>query len=197
MARVIFPLGEISKEEVRRHASRLGLPVAEKGESQEICFVPGNDYRRFLQDRKEGETLEWGEIVDREGRVLGSHRGLYSFTIGQRHGLGIAAPHPYYVLSLDCDRNRVVVGERDELLAAGLIARGLNWISSKAPGDGDEALVQIRYRHPGVLSSVAEVGEGKVKVRFSAPQKSVTPGQAAVFYRGEEVLGGGWIEKPL
>ncbi len=112
MAKVMFPLGEISKSEVRRQASRLGLRVAEKAESQEICFIPENDYRRFLEERKGKEILEPGEIVDRGGKVLGFHRGLHSFTIGQRHGLGLAAPHPYYVLTLDCERNRVVVGAK-------------------------------------------------------------------------------------
>jgi tRNA-specific 2-thiouridylase len=197
MAKVMFPLGEISKTEVRRQASKIGLRVAEKAESQEICFIPENDYRRFLEERKGKEILEPGEIVDRGGKVLGFHRGLHSFTIGQRHGLGLAAPHPYYVLNLDRERNRVVVGAEHELLAGGLVARGVNWISFSNPEETHEALVQIRYRHAGVPSSLTATGEGKIEARFATPQKSVTPGQAAVFYRGEEVLGGGWIERAL
>jgi tRNA-specific 2-thiouridylase len=129
--------------------------------------------------------------------VLGYHPGIYSYTIGQRRGLGIAAPQPYYVLSLDCQRNRVIAGHKDDLLAGGLIAGGLNWISTSMPDGDAEALVQIRYRHPGVAAVLSPLEDQKVKVEFKVPQKSVTPGQAAVFYRGDEVLGGGWIERAL
>jgi len=197
MGKVLFPLGDKTKTEVRAVASRLGLRVAQKQESQEVCFIPDNDYRLFLEERKGKEISRPGEIVNRQGQVLGHHRGIYSYTIGQRRGLGIAAPKPYYVLSLDCQRNRVIAGHKDDLLARGLIATGLNWISTSMPEADEEALVQIRYRHPGVPAVLSPLGDQKLKVEFKVPQKSVPPGQAAVFYRGDEVLGGGWIERAL
>ena len=135
--------------------------------------------------------------MNRQGKVLGFHQGLYSYTIGQRRGLGIAAPHPYYVLALEPQTNRVVAGSKEELSAQGLVADGINWISFPRPEGEMEALVQIRYRHPGVPAVISPLAEGKVRVNFRIPQKSVTPGQAAVFYRGDEVLGGAWIERAL
>ena len=197
MAKVLFPLGDKSKPEVRRVASQLGLRVAQKHESQEVCFVPDNDYRRFLETRKGKEISRPGEIVNRQGQVLGLHPGIYSYTIGQRRGLGISAPQPYYVLALNCRENRVVAGKKDDLLADGLVARGITWISFPRREGEVEALVQIRYRHPGVPAVLSFLEEDEVKVRFQVPQRSVTPGQAAVFYRGDEVLGGGWIERAL
>jgi tRNA-specific 2-thiouridylase len=197
MGRVLFPLGDKSKPEVRRVASRLGLRVAQKHESQEVCFIPDDNYRRFLEARLGSGISRPGEIVDRQGRVLGSHPGIYSYTIGQRRGLGISAPQPYYVLALDCRENRVVAGNKDDLLAGGLVARGINWISFPRPGGEVEARVQIRYRHPGVPAVLSPLEGDRAEVRFQVPQKSVTPGQAAVFYREDEVLGGGWIERAL
>ncbi len=197
MDKVIFPLGGKFKAEVRQQALKLGLRVAEKPESQEVCFIPDDDYRRFLEARKGKGILKPGEIVDRQGKVLGLHQGLHSFTIGQRRGLGIASSSPYYVLALDCESNRVVAGRKDELQAFGLVAGGMNWISFLELEGEVEALVQIRYRHPGVPAVISPLGEGKVRADFQIPQKSVTPGQAAVFYRGDEVLGGGWIQRGL
>jgi len=197
MGKILFPLGEKSKTEVRQQALRRGLRVAQKSESQEICFVPDDDYRRFVETRKGREISKPGEIVNRQGKVLGFHRGLYSYTIGQRRGLGIAAPHPYYVLELDTEGNRVVAGRKEELGANGLVAAGVNWISFPQLEGEVEALVQIRYRHRGVQAVLSPLEGGKVRVEFRTPQRSVTPGQAAVFYQNEEVLGGGWIEKAL
>lgn len=193
MRRLMFPLGHLTKSEVREKALRMGLRVAEKNESQEICFIPGNDYRRFLEERK--GILKPGEIVDRQGKRLGFHKGLPFYTVGQRRGLGIAGPHPYYVLALDSQYNRLIAGTRDDLSAEGFIAEKVNWISFPEPEERLEALVQIRYRHPAAPASISPLGGGRIKVEFQTPQKSITPGQAAVFYRGEEVLGGGWIEK--
>ncbi|MBI5969454.1 MAG: tRNA 2-thiouridine(34) synthase MnmA [Deltaproteobacteria bacterium] len=195
MSKVLFPLGEKSKAEVRQQASKLGLRVAKKAESQEICFVLDDDYRGFVEKRKGREISRPGEIVNREGKVLGFHRGLYSYTVGQRRGLGIAAPHPYYVLALDAERNRVVAGKKEELIAHGLVASGVNWISFPRLEGEVEALVQIRYRHPGTPAILSPLDKERVKVDFKIPLKSVTPGQAAVFYLGDEVLGGGWIER--
>jgi tRNA-specific 2-thiouridylase len=197
MARVVFPLGDKTKGEVRQLAARLGLRVAEKADSQEVCFVPDDDYRRFLEARRGKEISRTGEIVNCRGEVLGYHHGIYSYTIGQRRGLGIAAPNPYYVLALDGSQNRVIIGERDELWANGLVADRMNWISFPGLEEEVEALVQIRSRHPGVPAVLSSLGEEKVRVQFKTPQRSVTPGQAAVFYQGDEVLGGGWIETSL
>ncbi|NWF57705.1 MAG: tRNA 2-thiouridine(34) synthase MnmA [Syntrophaceae bacterium] len=197
MAKVLFPLGDKSKTEVRQAAAKLVLRVARKEESQEVCFVPDNDYRRFLEDRRGKEIFQPGEIVNRKGDVLGSHPGIYAYTIGQRRGLGISATQPHYVLALDWRRNRVIVGKKEELLAPGLIAGGVNWISFSSLEGEREALVQIRYRHHGVPAVLVTQDDKRVRVQFRVPQKSVTPGQAAVFYRGEEVLGGGWIERAL
>jgi len=197
LGKVLFPLGEKSKAEVRQQARDLGLRVAQKTDSQEVCFIPDDDYRGFVEKRKGEEISKPGEIVDRRGKVLGRHRGLHSYTIGQRRGLGIAAPHPHYVVALDMEGNRVVAGSEEELMSGGLVAGRVNWISFPGLEDKMEALVQIRYRHPGAPAVVVPLEEGRVAVEFKAPQRSVTPGQAAVFYRGDEVLGGGWIEKAL
>jgi len=197
LGKVLFPLGEKVKGDVRGVAERLGLQVAQKKESQEICFVPENDYRRFVEQRM-GETIgRPGEIINRQGKRLGHHRGIYSYTIGQRRGLGIANPHPLYVLALDVEKNCVIAGERDELMTSGLVAAGLNWISISKLEEKMDCLVQIRYRHPGAPAILTPLEGGKVRVEFQNPQRGVTPGQAAVFYRGDEVVGGGWIEKPL
>jgi tRNA-specific 2-thiouridylase len=197
LSKVLFPLGEKSKAEVRQQALGLGLRVAQKSESQEVCFIPDDDYRRFVEKRKGREISKRGEIVNRQGKVLGLHRGLHSYTIGQRRGLGIAAPHPHYVLALDIEENRVVAGTKEELMASGLVAGNVNWISFPKLERKVEALVQIRYRHPAAPAVVSPLEEGRVRVGFEIPQRSVTPGQAVVFYQADEVLGGGWIEKAL
>ena len=197
MGKILLPLGDKSKTEVRAKASRLGLPVAQKSESQEICFIPDDDYRKFVETRKGKEITMAGKIVNRQGQELGRHQGIYAYTIGQRRGLGIAAPHPHYVLGLDAEKNSVIVGKNEELFSAGLMAREVNWVSIPPPEGKIEAAVQIRYRHPGASGALVPLEGGKVRVEMTPPQRAVTPGQAAVFYRGDEVLGGGWIEKTL
>ncbi|MCM2359784.1 MAG: tRNA 2-thiouridine(34) synthase MnmA, partial [Geobacteraceae bacterium] len=192
LGRVLFPLGGMTKQEVRRLASRFALRVAEKGESQEICFIPDNDYVRFLEEEHAPGLLS-GEIVDSRGKVLGRHDGTYRYTVGQRKGLGIAHPHPLYVLRVDAERREVVVGEKDELYSGGLTAGSVNWIVSP-PQSPIEATCKIRYRHQPVPCRIEPLPDGRAGVRFLQPEKSVTPGQAVVFYDGEEVLGGGWIE---
>ena len=195
--KVLFPLGERSKSEVRRLASSMRLRVAHKAESQEVCFISDNDYRKFLASRGKKEAVKPGEIVDQKGQVLGFHQGIQYYTVGQRRGLRIGGTDPLYVLKLDRERNCVVVGRKEELLANGLVASNLNWISFTQLRGEVKALAQIRYRHPGVPAILSPLEGGKVQVRFQISQKSVTPGQAVVFYRGDEVLGGGWIEKSL
>ena len=195
LAMTLFPLGGMTKPEVRALAAAYQLRVAEKGESQEICFVPDNDYVRFLEEAR-GRNLQSGNIVDSSGKVLGTHEGTYRYTIGQRKGLGIAHPEPLYVLGVDGTRNEVVVGSRDALYSDGLLATNVNWIVT--PGEpAFAASCKIRYRHQPVPCSILPLSGNRAEVRFGKREKSVTPGQAVVFYAGDVVLGGGWIEKAV
>jgi len=191
LRRIVFPVGRLEKSHVRRLAAEYHLPVAQKHESQEICFIPDNDYVRFLETH--GVTSSPGEIVTAEGSVVGRHLGLHRHTIGQRKRLGIAWSHPLHVVSLDTERNRVVVGGRDELSCQSLTAGRATWSSPPATGEF-RAACRIRYRHQPAPCSVTLLSDNRFEVQFDAPQTSVTPGQAAVLYDGERVLGGGWIE---
>lgn len=195
LGHTLFPLGGMTKPQVRGLAAKYGLRVADKGESQEICFVPDDDYVRFLEDER-GAGLLSGNIVDRSGNILGRHQGTYRYTIGQRKGLGVSHSEPLYVTGIDAERKEVVVGEREELNGAGLTAADLNWITTP-PASEFEAACKIRYRHNPVPCIVTLVQDNCAEVRFKKPEKSVTPGQAVVFYDGEVVLGGGWIESAV
>jgi tRNA-specific 2-thiouridylase len=197
LAKAMFPVGFLDKAEVRRIAARLGLEVAHKAESQEICFVPDGDYARFVQRCLEaeggcGECLG-GEIVDRKGKVVGRHQGIHRYTIGQRRGLGIAHSAPLYVIDLQPTAHRVVVGERPFLARQAFHGERANWISIPAPTQLLRAAVKIRSRHAEAPAVITPIAPGKVFVEFDAPQMAITPGQAAVFYDGESVLGGAWI----
>ena len=201
LARALFPLGEWTKQQVRAMARARNLPVAEKPESQEICFVPGGRYSDFIEaylaehDRRPARQA--GEVVSTEGRVLGEHGGLYRYTVGQRKGLGVAVGTPLYVIELDRARNRVVVGPNEELWKTQFTARDVNWIRPLNAGEALEASVKIRNNHPASPARL-EVGEkAEALVTFYEPQRAITPGQAAVFYDGDEVLGGGWISRLL
>jgi tRNA-specific 2-thiouridylase len=199
LPRCLFPLGEIaSKSEVRRLAAELGLRVHDKPESQEICFVPDNDYKRLVRERRP-ETFRPGEVRDSAGNVLGTHEGVASYTIGQRRGLGIAAGKPIYVTKLDAASNTVTVGPREELLSAGLVADQVNWLSDppQPVHAGVRAEVQIRYMHTAAPGLIRVLSNGDVEATFGEPQTAVTPGQAAVFYRDDIVLGGGWIREAV
>lgn len=189
---ILFPVGELEKREVRGLAARFNLPVAEKRESQEICFIPDNNYVRFLETS--GVTPEPGDMVTLDGRVIGRHAGLHRYTVGQRKGLGIAWPHPLHVLALDVELNRLVVGAREELATTSMTVSGAIWNSPPASAEFS-ASCRIRYRHSPAPCRVAALDGGRFKVVFDAPQSAVTPGQAAVLYDGECVLGGGWIER--
>lgn len=195
LSRSMFPLGGMTKTEVRALADRLELRLADKGESQEICFIPDDDYVHFLEENSTGHDLS-GEIVTQDGRVIGRHNGTYRYTVGQRRGLGIAWSEPLYVLGIDTARNRVVAGAKLELYRSGLFAKDLNWIMPSPAGEFD-ATCKIRYRHQPVPCRVIPLEGNRVEVRFLAPEKSVTPGQAVVFYDGDRVLGGGWIEQGI
>jgi tRNA-uridine 2-sulfurtransferase len=191
LQQVVFPVGMLEKTEVRRLAAEFNLPVAQKHESQEICFIPDNDYVGFLENH--GVTPNPGEIVTSAGTVVGRHSGLHRHTVGQRKGLGIAWSHPLHVVSLDTEQNRVVVGGREELLGQHLTAGNATW--SNPPETGEfQASCRIRYRHQPAPCRVVVLTDGRFEVHFNHPQTSITPGQAVVLYDGERVLGGGWIE---
>jgi len=199
LARSLFPLGAMRKPQVRELARSLGLPVAEKPDSQEICFVPNGDYAAFIDAylREQGEqtTQPRGEIVDTGGRVLGGHEGVHHFTVGQRRGLGVATGDPLYVIATEPATQRVVVGRNEELLRSRMVVRDINWVSISAPAEPLSAQVKIRNKHVAAQAMLLPSGDPAcVEVRFQQPQRAVTPGQAAVFYDGDLVMGGGWIE---
>ncbi len=196
LSRSIFPLGESSKEAIRTKARRIGLTMAEKKESQEVCFIPGDDYREFL--RYQVGTFPPGPIVDTEGRCLGEHRGLPYYTIGQRKGLGLVAAEPLYVVDMHIDDNSLVVGTKEETFAAGLIASDLNFIAGHPPAEPLRVMARIRYRAdetPATLHPPDQ--DGHARLQFATRQSAVTPGQAVVFYLDDEVLGGGTINARL
>jgi len=199
LARTLFPIGGMLKPQVRETARALGLPVAEKPDSQEICFVPNGDYAAFIDAYFKERGIErertHGEIVDTEGHVLGEHDGVHRFTIGQRRGIGIAAREPLYVIATEPAAQRVIVGRNDDLLRAELHATAVNWISIAPPAEPVRASVKIRNKHAAAPATITPTADPqRVAVRFDEPQRAITPGQGAVFYQGDLVLGGGWIE---
>jgi len=203
LARALFPLGDLEKTQVREIARRYGLAVADKAESQEICFVPDGDYAGFIERYCRDSTLthggdrplSGGEIVDAGGRVLGRHDGIHRFTIGQRRGLGIAHSEPLYVIYIEPSTRRVVVGERYKLDAASCRIERIHWVSVAEPRTSIRAAVKIRSRHTEVPAEICPLDKGRAEVLFDTPQPAVTPGQAAVFYQDEVVMGGGWITR--
>lgn len=192
MAHTLFPLGGMSKSEVREHAARFGLRVAEKPESQDICFVPDGDYVRFLEEERGPNQLN-GDIVHVSGKVVGHHRGIYRYTIGQRRGLGIGWSEPLFVVGIDVGKRQVIVGEKEHLSRPYLDAFRCNW-SIPVPEAELDCRCRIRYRHNEVEARLIPQPDGEVRVEFAEPQAGVTPGQAAVFYEGDRVIGGGWIK---
>jgi tRNA-specific 2-thiouridylase len=194
--RILFPLGSLQKDEVRQHAHRLGLATADKPESHEICFVGGGDYKDYVEERLSDEERNPGKIVHQSGEVLGEHDGIHQFTIGQRRGLGLSYHERLYVQSIRPEDGTVVVGPKDGLAARGLVAERCNWLAFDRPRGPIECEVQIRYRTDPVPALVTTGEDAETAfVEFVEPQRAVTPGQAAVFYRGDEVLGGGFIEE--
>jgi tRNA-specific 2-thiouridylase len=198
LARTSFPLGEYTKAEVRRLAEELGLPIAGKSESQEICFVPSGDYGAFIDAyfREQGIDVKRtsGEIVTTNGQVLGEHAGVHRFTVGQRKGLGVATGEPLYVIATEPSSQRVIVGASGDLLRRRFNVAEVNWFPWERLTDPARAQVKIRNKHEAALATISPVGGDRVQVEFDQPQRAVTPGQAAVFYDGDLVLGGGWIE---
>ncbi|MEP6922105.1 MAG: tRNA 2-thiouridine(34) synthase MnmA [bacterium] len=200
LSRAMFPLGEMSKPEVRDVARDHHLAVAEKAESQEICFVPDGNYAGFIDRYLEAENSAArlpgdGQIVDTSGEVVGQHHGIHHYTVGQRRGIRIASERPLYVLSIDAIKNRVLVGDQDELLSREFTAAGVNWIACKEPEKAIEAHVRIRYRHTEARATITPLENNRARVVFAEPQRAITPGQATIFYQEDEVVGGGWIVK--
>jgi tRNA-specific 2-thiouridylase len=197
LTRSLFPVGGQTKAETRGHAERLGLPVARKPDSQDVCFVPGADHGAFL-DRHAPDLASTGSVVDPAGRELASHRGTFRFTIGQRRGLGVSTGQPLYVVDVDARTRRVVVGPGELLARRGLVADGVHWVAGHHPTGGPfEASVRIRYRGDAAAAVVEPEGPDRATVEFRTPQRAVAPGQSVVFYAGDEVLGGGRIVQGL
>jgi tRNA-specific 2-thiouridylase len=192
MARILMPVGESTKEEIRKKAEEFSLPVAKRPESQEICFIPDNNYAGFLKD-KIPEAFKPGNIVDIDGNVLGKHSGIIHYTIGQRRGMGIAAPDPLYVLAIGKDKNEIVAGTDDQLYKKSLSASGINLIARENLSGEIHAKARIRYKHKEADAVIKINGHGLVEVTFKKPQRAITPGQAVVFYEGDVVIGGGTI----
>lgn len=197
LSRSEFPLGELTKDEVRAAARRTNLPVADKPESMELCFVPSGNYVQFIEaySRESGSPLSnrGGEIVDEEGTAIGRHQGVHQFTIGQRKGLGFAAGKPLYVLSIDRENNRVVVGDDESLRTTCCEVENVNWIARVASNDAVRAAVKIRHKHTPADATVLPLDTTHLRIIFDTPQRAITSGQGAVFYDGDRVLGGGWI----
>jgi tRNA-specific 2-thiouridylase len=188
----LFPIGDFPKTEIRAIAERHGLPTASRKDSQDLCFLGGEDYRNFLQ-RNAAEMLTPGEILSRDGRSLGSHNGLANYTIGQRKGLGIASPVPLYVLGKNAVANTLIVGTQDELGSRELTARDVNWVSGETPVEPFQAEVKIRYTAKEAEALVTPLDGDQALVQFDAPQRDITSGQAAVFFQGDLMIGGGII----
>ena len=193
LARAVFPVGELNKSEVRGQARRLGLNVADKPDSQEICFVPDGDYASFVAAQAPAVARE-GTVVDQRGDVIGSHGGVHRFTVGQRKGLGLSSSTPLYVLRIDAESGQVTVGSRGALDETTLTASGVNWVSIDAPSSWTLVSAQIRHRHRAAPARVRAIEGGRAECVFDEPQSAITPGQAVVFYDGDAVVGGGWID---
>lgn len=191
---MLLPIGNMDKADVRQRARDMGLGVGDKPDSQEICFVPDNDYARLVE-RRSPDAVRPGEIVDTDGKVVGEHPGHQHFTIGQRRGVGVALGYPIYVTHLDPKGNTVTVGGKDDLLSSGLTASQSNWLIDDVPTDWRACGVKVRYNSEPTPGCVRSMGDGTLEVRFDQPVSAVTPGQAVVCYEGERVLGGGWIDR--
>ncbi|MBT9147911.1 MAG: tRNA-specific 2-thiouridylase MnmA [Syntrophomonadaceae bacterium] len=192
----LLPIGGFTKQRVREIARDLGLPVADKPESQEICFIPDDDYPKFLEEHIP-QAVKPGAILNEQGSLLGRHRGILFYTVGQRKGLGISAKEPLYVTAIDREKNAIVVGSKQKVYGNGLIASGLNWIAIASLKQPIMVKAKIRYRYKEAEAEITPLDEEKVYVKFKEPQMAITPGQAIVFYNGDTVLGGGTIGKSL
>ncbi len=188
---ILFPLGELKKEQVRKIAHKAGLDNYNRRDSQELCFVTQRDYRGFLNKFLKSKT---GEVVDTRGHVLGKHKGIFSYTIGQRKGLGLVAKRPYYVIALDNKKNRIVIGFEEELYSNSLLAKDVNFLGIDKLTRPLKIKAKIRYKHPAQQAVISQTGKSRVRVKFLKPQRAITPGQSVVFYQKDVVIGGGIIE---
>lgn len=188
----VTPLGSMTKDEIRAIARKIGMKVADKVDSQEICFVPGNDYKAFLRSHLGEEEFHKGGIYDTSGNFIAEHEGIEMFTIGQRKGLPGGSPRPMYVVDIDPENSRVIVGTDEELTREEFVVDNLNWLIDE-PFEPIEVTVKIRYAHPGAGATVTRIEANRYLVRLHEPQRAITPGQAAVFYQSDRVVGGGWI----
>ena len=197
LARTLFPLGHLTKPQVREIARESHLALADKPDSQEICFIPGGDYKQFISNylQEQGEALpdSSGALVSASGEVLGKHAGIHNFTYGQRKGLGVTSPNPLYVLQIDAASHRVTIGEESELNSGSFRVKDLNWISIPRLTDPMRVQAKIRHRHEPAWATLEMDSESTALATFDEPQRAVTPGQCAVFYDGDEVVAGGWI----
>ena len=187
-----MPVGDYTKDEIRCMAEEAGLPVAHKKDSQEICFVPDNDYAGFIEEHT-GKHIEKGNYVQKDGTVIGQHEGIIHYTIGQRKGLNLAMGRPVFVTEIRPESNEVVIGENEDLFVHSLLCDRVNFMAIEKLEDGMNLMAKIRYNHAGAPCTLEDAGNGKVKVTFTEPQRAITPGQAVVFYQGEYVAGGGII----
>ena len=192
LARTLMPVGAYTKDEIRKIAEKAGLPVAHKKDSQEICFVPDNDYARFIKNST-GKTIPKGNFVLADGKVIGEHQGIIHYTIGQRKGLNLSMGHPVFVTKIRPDSNEVVIGENEDLFVNTLICDRVNFMAMEGLEEEVRLKAKIRYNHPGAECVISPAEDGKVRVTFDQPQRAITPGQAVVFYQGEYVAGGGII----
>ena len=188
-----FPLGELNKPDVRAYAAARRLPVADKPDSHEICFVPDGDYAAFVE-RRAPHVARPGPITDTDGQVIGQHDGVHRYTVGQRKGLGLSSPIPLYVVEMDADSSTIVVGPRAAVHRTTLTASEVNWVAGTTPARAMRVRAQIRHRHPEAAATVSPEGETQVRVEFDEPQPAISPGQAVVFYDDDVVVGGGWID---
>jgi len=197
LSRTLFPLGDMTKPQVRELAAKHGLAIAEKPDSQEICFVPGGDYKRFIDAylSEQGESLPdtSGELVTTNGEVIGEHSGIHNFTVGQRKGLGVATGSPLYVIQISGAQKQVIVGGDEHLYSRTLRAKRVNLISVEDLNEPIRVTVKIRHRHEPAPATIERAAEDEILITFDEPQRAITPGQAAVFYDGDVVVGGGWI----
>jgi tRNA-specific 2-thiouridylase len=192
----MFPLGSLKKDEVRDLARSLNLKLAEKPDSTGVCFVPSDNYRDYLISQNAFTELQ-GDIVNTQGEVLGKHNGIYSFTIGQRRGLGIATGRPMYVVGIEPKENRVIVGEEDKIYSNKLVAENISWVNQSNFDESFEAKAKVRNRHREDDAVVTMKSETDAEIEFKNPQRAITPGQAVVLYKNNRVLGGGWINRVL
>jgi tRNA-specific 2-thiouridylase len=190
----LFPIGHLTKERVKRMAAERGFPASSRPESQEICFIPDDDHQKFLKEHLT-QTMTPGKIVDENGKILGQHRGIESYTVGQRKGLGVFAARPLYVTSIEAESNTITVGTRKQTYGTELIAENLNWIAIPPPTQPFEVKAKVRYRHPEAEATVKPHDDYSVYVKFTEPQMAITPGQEVVFYDGDTIIGGGTISR--